>query len=58
MTEHCDLTMQFSNISDQRGKRSAALNYYVLARRSSTKHSTQQSALTLKNWQNTSYQGE
>jgi len=22
MTEHCDLTMQFSNTSDQRGKRS------------------------------------
>jgi len=28
----------------------------VLARRSSTKHSTQQSALTLKYWQNISYQ--
>ena len=55
MTEHCDLTMQFSNTSDQRGKRSLALNYYVLARRSSTKHSTQQSALTLQYWQNTSY---
>ena len=32
------------------------MNYYVLARRSSTKHGTQQSALTLKYWQNTSYQ--
>jgi len=51
MTEHCDLTMQLCNTSDQRGKRSVALYYYALARRSSTKHSTQQSALTLKYWQ-------
>ena len=56
MTEHCDLTMQLCNTSDQRGKRSVALNYYALARRSSTKDSTQQSALTLKYWQNASYQ--
>ena len=55
MTEHCDLTMQLCKTSDQRGKRSVALNYYVLARRSSTKYSTQQSALTLKYWQNASY---
>jgi len=56
MTEHCDLTMQLCNTSDQRRKRSVALNYYVLARRSSTSHTTQQSALTQKYWQNTSYQ--
>jgi len=31
MTEHCDLTMQLCNTSDQRAKRSVALNYYVLA---------------------------
>ena len=37
-------------------KRSVALNYYVLARRSSTNHSTQHSALMQKYWQNTSYQ--
>jgi len=37
MTDHCDLTMQFSNTSDQRGKSRAALNYYVLARRSNAK---------------------
>jgi len=47
---------QLCNISDQRRKRSVALNYYVLARRSSTNHCTQQSALTQKYWQNTSYQ--
>jgi len=56
ISEHCDLTMQLCNTSDQRGKCSVALNYYVLAWRSSTKHSTQQSALTPKYWQNTSYQ--
>jgi len=56
MTEHCDLTMQFSNTSDQRRKYSVALNYYVLGRRSSTNHSTPQSALMQKYWQNTSYQ--
>jgi len=56
MTEHCDLTVQLCNTSDQCGKRRVAVNYYVLARRSSTKHSTQKSALTLKYWQNTSYQ--
>jgi len=56
MTEHCDLTMQLCNTSDQRGKRKVVMNYYVLARRSSAKHSTQQSALTLNYWQNTSYQ--
>ena len=65
MTEHCNLTMQLYNTSDQRRKRSIALresllaqtlNYYVLARRSSTNHSTQRSALTQKYWQNTSYQ--
>jgi len=55
MTEHCDRTMQLSNTSDQRGKRSLALDYYVLARCSSTKHSTQQSTLTLQYWPNTSY---
>ena len=61
VTEHCDLTTQLCNTSDKRGKRSVALNYYVLTRRSSTKHSTltlkywQQSALTLKYWQNTNY---
>jgi len=31
MTEHCDLTMQLCNTSDQRGKRSVALNNYMLA---------------------------
>jgi len=56
MTEHCDLTMKFSNTSHQRRKRSAALSCYVLTRRSSTNHSTQHSALTLKYLQNTSYQ--
>ena len=56
MTEHCDLTMQLCNTSDQSGKRSVALNYCLLARRSSAKHSTQQSALTFKYWQNFSYQ--
>jgi len=56
MSEHCDLTMQLCNASDQRGKGNVALNYYVLARRFATKHSTQQSPLTLKYWQNTSYQ--
>jgi len=55
MTVHCDLTMQLCNTSDQCEKRSIVLNYYVLAWCSSTKHSTQQSALTLKYWQNTSY---
>ena len=45
--------MQLCNISDQRRKRSVTLNYYVLAWRSSTNHSTQQSALTQKYWQNT-----
>jgi len=54
--EHCNLTIQLCNTSDQRGRRRVALNYYVLARRSSTKHTTQQSAFTLKYWQNTSYQ--
>jgi len=44
------------NTSDQRGKRRVAMSYYVLAGRSSTKHSTQQSGLTLKYWQNASYQ--
>jgi len=46
MTEHCDLTMQLCDTSGQRGKRRVAMNYYALARRSSTKHSTQRSALT------------
>jgi len=40
--------MQVCNTSDQHRKRSVALNYYVLARRSSTNHSIQQSALTQK----------
>jgi len=56
MTDHCDLKMQFCNTSDQRRKGGVALNYYVLARRSSTNLSTQQSALMQKYWQNTSCQ--
>ena len=48
--------MQFCNTSlRRRGQRSVALNHNVVARRPSTNHGTQQSALTQKLRQNTSY---
>jgi len=44
-----DLSMQFCNTSLRRwGQRSVALHRYVVARRSSTNHGTQQSPLTQK----------
>ena len=45
--------MQLCNISVQRGQRSVALNYDVVARRASTNHDT--ADLTEKRRQNTSY---
>ena len=48
--------MQFCNTSFcQRGQHSVALNHYVVARRASTNHDTQQSALTQKLRQYTNY---
>jgi len=50
-----DLTTQFCNTIRQRGQRSVALNHYVVARRASTNHGTQLSALAQKLRQNTNY---